>query len=115
MLNLVSCLTDEMSICGYSTHISNHAIIESCRIHSFRFHLEENCHNFLLAWEITMEGKYDLEQASLGYEAENILVSDSNESCNSKGRLMIDFSSPKEPKVFTCVCEVMYHEIRPLE
>lgn len=37
MLNLVSSLTEEMSICGYSTHISNHAINESCRIHPLGF------------------------------------------------------------------------------
>ncbi len=119
VFNLVSSLTEEMSICGYSTHISNHAITESCRIHPFGLHSEESCLDFLLAWEITMEGKYDFEQTSLGYEAENILVDDSDESCNSKGRLVIYFSSPRElgvkPKVFPCAREVVYHEMRPLE
>jgi hypothetical protein len=66
-----------------------------------------------------MEGKCDFEQGSLGYETENILIDDSNESCNSKGRLVIEFSSPKEPrvepKVFSGACGVVYHEIRPLE
>ena len=55
------------------------------------------------------------EQDSLGYEAENILIDGINESCNSKGGLMIDFSSLKEPKVFPCAHEVVYHEIRPPE
>ena len=68
MFNVVSILTEEMSVCGYSTHISNHAIVESCRIHPFGFHSEESCPDFLLAWEITMEGKYDFEHASFGYE-----------------------------------------------
>ena len=45
-----------------------------------------------------MEGKYVSKQASLGYEVENILVDDINESCNLKERMMIDFSTPKEPK-----------------
>lgn len=119
VLNLVSSLTEEMSIYGYSTHISNHAIIESCRIPPFGFHSEESCPDFLLSWEIAMEGKYDFEQTSLRYEVENILVDDSNESCNSKGRLGIEFPSPREPKeeskVFPCAREVVYHEMRPLE
>jgi hypothetical protein len=38
VFNLVSSLTEEMSIFGYSTHISKHAISESCRIHPFGFH-----------------------------------------------------------------------------
>ena len=82
MLNLVSSLTEEMFICGYSTHISNHAITESCRIHPFGFHSEESCSDFLLAWEIAMEGKCDFEQGSLVYEVENILIDDINESPN---------------------------------
>ena len=51
----------------------------------------------------------------MGNEGENILVDNSNESCNSKGRLVIDFSSPKEPKVFPRACEAVNHEIRPSE
>jgi hypothetical protein len=34
----------------------------------------------------------------LGYEGGNTLINDINESCNLNGRLMIEFSSPKEPK-----------------
>ena len=56
-----------------------------------------------------MEGKYDFEQDSLGYEAENILVNDINKE------MMIYFSSPKEPKVFPCVSGVVNHEIKPPE
>jgi len=51
----------------------------------------------------------------LGYEAENILIDDINESRHSKGGLMIGFSHLKEPKVFQCACEVVYHELRLLE
>ena len=54
VLNLVSILTEEMSICWYSTHISNHAITKSCRIHPFWFHSKESCLDFLLAWDIAM-------------------------------------------------------------
>lgn len=46
----------------------NHAIIESCRIPPFAFYLEVSYPNFLLAWEITMDGKYDIENSSFGYE-----------------------------------------------
>lgn len=115
VLNLVSSLTKKMSIYGYSTHISNHAISNSCIIHPFGFHSEGSCPDLLLSWEITMEGKYDSEQASLGYEAENILIDDINETYNLKGRLMMDFSSLKEPKVFPCASGVVNHEIRPPE
>jgi hypothetical protein len=105
MFDVVSILTEEMSICGYSTHISNHAIAESCRIHPFEFHSEESCPDFLLAWEIAMEGKGDFEQASLGYEAENILIDDIDEE------MVIDFFGPKEPKVFPRACEAVNREI----
>ena len=91
----------------YSTHISNHAIAESCRIHPFGFHSEESCPDFLLAWEIAMEGKGDFEQASLGYEAENILIDDIDEE------MVIDFSSLEEARVFPCVSGVVNHDIRP--
>ena len=50
---------------------------------------------------------------SLGYDVENILVDDSNESCDLKGRLVIDFSSLKEPKVFPCVCGFVCQVTRP--
>ncbi len=112
MFNLVSSLTEEISICGYSKHISNHAINDSCRIHPFGFHSEESCPDYLLSYEIMIEGKCVSKQTSLGYEVENILVNDINESYNSKGRMVIDFSILKEPKVFPCACEVMSHEIR---
>ena len=105
MFNVVSILTEEMSICGYSTYISNHAIAESCRIHPFEFHSEESCPDFLLAWEIAMEGKGDFEQASLGYEAENILIDDIDEE------MVIDFFGSKEPKVFPRACEAVNREI----
>ena len=62
-----------------------------------------------------MEGMYDFELTSLGYEAKNILVDDSDETYNLKGRLVIQFSSLKEPKVFPCMREVVYNEIRPPE
>ena len=47
------------------------------------------------------------------------MIDDINESYNSKGRLVIEFSSPKEPKVkpkvFPGARGVVYHEIRPSE
>jgi hypothetical protein len=98
VLNLVSSLTEEMSISWYSTQISDRAIKESCRIHPFGFHSEVSCPDFLLAWEIAMEGKYNFEYASLGYEVEKTFINDINESCNLKGRRMTDFASPKDPK-----------------
>ena len=45
-----------------------------------------------------MENKYDFELASLGHDGGNTLINDINESYNSKGRLMIEFSSSKKPK-----------------
>ena len=45
-----------------------------------------------------MEGKYDVEHASLRLERENTLIDDKNEPFNLKGVLVIEFSSPKEPK-----------------
>ena len=59
------------------------------------------------------------KQGSLGYEAENILIDDINEFPNSKGSLVIEFSSRKESKaetkLFSGACGVVYHEIKPLE
>ena len=45
-----------------------------------------------------MEGKHDIEHAPLRLEGEDTLIDDNNEHNNLKGMLMIEFSSPKEPK-----------------
>ena len=56
-----------------------------------------------------MEGKGDFEQASLGYEAENILIDDIDEE------MVIDFSSLEEPKVFPYASGAVNHDIGPPE
>ncbi len=98
VLNMVSILIEERSIHRYSMPMSNHAVTNSCRVHPLELHSEVSCPEFLLAWEIAMEGKYDLEDASLKLEGENTLINDNNEPCNLKDTLMVEFVIPKEPK-----------------
>ena len=75
-----------------------YVLIDSCKVHPFGLHSKVSCPKFLLAWEIAMEGKYDIEHASLGLEGEYTLIDDKNEPCNLNGALIFEFSSPREPK-----------------
>ena len=78
--------------------MSYYTVTNSCRVHPFGLHLEVSCPDFLLAWEIAMEGKYDIEHTSLRLEGEYTLIEDHNEYFNLKGMLMIEFASPKDPR-----------------
>ena len=93
VLNLESILIEEMLVYGCSMPMSDNVVIDSCKVHPFRLHSEVSCPKFLLAWEISMEGKYNFEHASLRLEGENALIDDNNESCNLKGMLMFEFAS----------------------
>ena len=98
VLSLASILIEEMSIYGCFMPMLDHTIKNSCRVHPFELNSKVSCLEFLLAWEISIEGRYDLEHASLRLDGEDTLVDDNNEPFYLKGMLMIEFSNSKEPK-----------------
>ena len=57
----------------------DHVVNNLCRVYPLEIHSKVSCHEFLLGWEIAMEGKYDIEHATIRHEGEDTLIDDKNE------------------------------------